>query len=269
MELPPRTAQTVLTLFALLALCVACNAEPPLPIHEHRIVDLTWTIDETTVVWPTSPGFTLEAQHDGVTEAGFYYLSHVLHAPEHGGTHIDAPRHFFEERDTTDMIPLDRLIGPGITIDVRRACRENPDYLVGIDDFKAWEKEHGQMPERAIVLLNTGFGAFWPDRATYMGTAERGPEAVAKLHFPGLDPEAADWLARRRIRAIGLDTPSIDHGPSTEFSAHVGLFEHNIPAFENVAHLDKLPARGFTVIALPAKIGGGSGGPLRIVALLP
>lgn len=249
--------------------CAACATSPNPPIHEREIVDLTWTLDETSIAWPTSPGFHLETQFDGITERGFYYLSHVLHGPEHGGTHIDAPAHFYQGRDTTDAIPPSRLIGPGVKIDVREACASDRDHLVGVADFEAWERTYGAMPEGAIVLLHTGFGAFWPDRARYMGTAELGPDAVKDLHFPGLDPDAVAWLVeRRKIRAIGLDTPSIDHGPSTDFASHVALFEQNVPAFENVAALERLPARGFTVIALPAKIGGGSGGPLRIVALL-
>jgi kynurenine formamidase len=254
-----------------LLLAVGCAAPPsaPVPVHEREIVDLTWTLDEDSIAWPTSPGFTLETQFDGVTDGGWYYLSHMIHGPEHGGTHIDAPRHFFKGSDTTDQIPLTRLIGPGVRIDAREACAEDRDHLISVADFQAWEAEHGPMPEGAIVLLHTGFGAFWPDRERYMGTAELGQQAVPKLHFPGLDPAAVGWLVNeRKIRAIGLDTPSIDHGPSTTFAAHVALFEHNVPAFENVAHLDELPARDFTVIALPAKIGGGSGGPLRIVALL-
>ncbi len=136
-------------------------------------------------------------------------------------------------------------------------------------DFKAWERTNGALPTGAIVLLRTGFGQYWPDRERYMGTAKRGDAGVAELHFPGLDPAAVPWLAERKIAAIGLDTPSIDHGPSTYFKAHVALFDRNIPAFENVANLDRLPLRGFTVIALPMKIGKGSGGPLRIVAAIP
>jgi len=252
----------------LLLACVAC-APSATPIHQREMIDLTWALDETSIAWPTSPGFSLETQFDGVTPGGWYYLSHVFHGPEHGGTHIDAPVHFYQGRDTTDAIPLTRLVGPGVTIDVGQACRADRDHRIGLADFEAWEREHGRMPDGAIVLLHTGFGAFWPDRARYMGTAELGPDAVADLHFPGLDPAAVDWLVgRRKIRAIGLDTPSIDHGPSTDFASHVALFEHNVPAFENVARLEQLPPRGFTVIALPAKIGGGSGGPLRIIALL-
>jgi len=127
----------------------------------------------------------------------------------------------------------------------------------------------GRIPAGAIVLLRTGFGKFYPDRKKYLGTDERGAAAVAKLHFPGLDPQAARWLGQSRsIKAIGLDTASIDRGQSTLFESHRNLFERNIPAFENVANLDQLPVKGFTVVALPMKIKGGSGGPLRIIAML-
>ena len=131
------------------------------------------------------------------------------------------------------------------------------------------EKREGLLVRNAIVLVRTGFGKYWPDRGKYMGTDERGDSAVAKLHFPGLHPEAAHWLVNvRKIKAIGIDTPSIDRGQSKDFKSHVALYEKNTPALENVANLDQLPEKGFTVIALPMKIKGGSGGPVRIVALL-
>lgn len=102
-----------------------------------------------------------------------------------------------------------------------------------------------------------------------MGTAERGAEAVAKLHFPGLSEEGAKWLVQeRKIKLVGIDTPSIDYGQSKYFKAHVVLCEANTPILENVANLDLLPAKGFEVIALPIKIKGGSGGPTRIIALI-
>ena len=119
------------------------------------------------------------------------------------------------------------------------------------------------------MLLRTGFGKHWPNRLKYLGTDEKGPEAVPKLHFPGLHPDAAKWLVENRsIKAIGLDTPSIDFGQSSDFMSHVILYEKNIPAFENVANLDQLPEKDFTIIALPMKIEGGSGGPLRIIAIV-
>jgi kynurenine formamidase len=189
---------------------------------------------------------------------------------EHGGTHIDAPIHFYENRWTLDEIPLDRLVGPAVLVDVASRCAENRDYRVSIADFETWERHHGRIPEASIVLIRTGFGRFWPDRKSYLGTEERGEAAVAKLHFPGLSPDAARWLiAERHIHAVGLDTPSIDYGQSKKFETHQVLFEANVPAFENLARLDELPADGFTVVALPIKIRGGSGGPLRAIAILP
>ncbi len=257
-------------MFALLAvsMTLGCAASTK-PVWEHELVDLTHTFDEHTIYWPTESGFELTTRAKGMTPGGYYYEAHGIATPEHGGTHLDAPIHFYEGGATTDRVPLDRLIAPGIVVDVREVCASDRDHRVGVADLEAWERAHGRVPEGAIVLLHTGFGRYWPDRERYMGTALRGEAGAAALHFPGLDPAAVPWLADRRIAAIGLDTPSIDHGPSTHFEAHVALFALDIPAFENVAHLDRLPAKGFTVIALPMKIGGGSGGPLRIVAAIP
>jgi kynurenine formamidase len=160
-------------------------------------------------------------------------------------------------------------MGSGIVIDVAKQCESNPDYQVTTKDFLAWERQHGRIAAGSILLIRTGFGKFYPDLKKYLGTDERGADAVAKLHFPGVHPDAARWLTTNRlIKAIGLDTASIDYGQSTLFESHQILFDKNIPAFENVANLDKLPLKGFSVIALPMKIKGGSGGPLRIVAIL-
>lgn len=236
---------------------------------EGEVIDLTHPFDEETIYWPTEEGFVLEGGFAGVTEGGYWYEAHVFRAAEHGGTHLDAPVHFAEGKWTADEIPVERLIGPGALIDVSAQAAADRDYQVTAADLQAWEAEHGSLPDGAIVLLRTGFGARWPDRERYMGTALRGAEGVAALHFPGLHPDAASWLVENRaISAIGLDTPSIDYGQSKLFESHRRLFAANVPAFENVAHLDRIPAAtGFTVIALPMKIAGGSGGPLRIVAV--
>jgi len=211
----------------------------------------------------------LEKEHDGQTEKGYYYRSNKFSSPEHGGTHIDAPAHFAKDGKTVDAIPLEQLIGPAVLVDVSRKCLADRDYRIAIDDFRDWEKIHQQIPEHAIVLLRTGFAKYWPDRKSYLGTEERGPEAVAKLHFPGLDPAAAAWLVReRKIHAVGLDTASIDYGQSTGFESHVELMTHDVPAMENLANLERLPPTGVTVVALPMKIAGGSGGPLRVIAII-
>jgi kynurenine formamidase len=222
------------------------------------------------VYWPTEEGFVLERGVAGRTPGGYWYEANRFRAAEHGGTHLDAPVHFAEGRSTVDAIPLERLVGPGVRIDVSAACAADPDHAVTRDEILAFEAAHGRIPDGAVVLLHTGFGARWPDRARYLGTAERGPAAVAKLHFPGLDAEAARWLVEaRRVRAVGLDTASIDPGVSRSFETHRALFERDVPALENLAQLDRLPPRGFDVVALPMKIRGGSGGPLRAIAIVP
>ena len=233
-------------------------------------IDLTYDFSSETIYWPTAEGFKLTTVFKGPTEKGFFYFSNNYMASEHGGTHIDAPNHFAYERKTVDQIPLSQLTGEAIVIDVSEKALKNPDYEVSIEDFTSWEAIHGKIKDGTIVLLRTGFGDFWPDKEKYLGTAERGADAVAKLHFPGLSPDAATWLVEnRKINAIGLDTASIDHGQSQYFRAHQILFEQNIPAFENVANLDKLPPKDAYVIALPMKIKDGSGAPLRIVAIIP
>ena len=150
------------------------------------------------------------------------------------------------------------------------ASAQDPDYRVAPKDITDWEAEHGRIPDGAILLFNTGYARHYPDREKYMGTAARGQEAVADLHFPGIHPATAAFLVGQRdVAAVGLDTPSIDYGQSTDFAAHVTLYRNDIPGLENVASLDGLPPTGATVIALPMKIEGGSGGPVRIVAFVP
>ena len=235
-----------------------------------RVIDLTHPFDEETIYWPNATGFRLTRDFRGVTERGYYYTANSFAAAEHGGTHIDAPIHFFERRQTVDALPLDRLIGEAAVIDVRRQCAQDRDHQIGIESLRAWEEQHGRPLVDVIVILRTGYAEHWPDRAAYLGTAERGEQAVEQLHFPGLDPVAARWLAEHRApKLVGIDTASIDHGPSRRFQSHVTLFEHNIPVLENVANTGALPSAGATVIALPMKIAGGSGGPTRIVAIVP
>ena len=260
-------------LLASLAFLVACSSpEPPGPANawDGEWVDLTHPFAADTLYWPTAPPFELTVESRGTAEGGYWYEAYSFRGAEHGGTHVDAPSHFAEGQPSVDAIPLDRLIGPACVVDVSAAALANPDYQVTTADLAAWEGAHGPLPAGAIVLLRTGYGRFWPDAARYLGTSERGQAAVAKLRFPGLHPDAAQWLVReRRIDAIGIDTPSIDYGQSRLFKAHRVLFAAAVPAFENLANLHRLPATGAQVVALPMKIRGGSGGPLRIVAMLP
>jgi kynurenine formamidase len=234
-------------------------------------IDLSYPFDKNTIYWPTdTQGFYIDTVFYGTTDQEYFYSAFTFCSAEHGGTHLDAPVHFAKGKKSVEQISLDQLIGPVVVIDVSEKAQNDPDYLVTVADFTLWESTYGKLPEDVMVLIRTGHGKFWPDRGKYLGTTLSGPEAVALLHFPGLSPEAASWLTtERNIKAIGLDTPSIDYGQSSGFETHRILFDENIPAFENLANLERLPVKGSWMIALPMAIAGGSGAPLRAVAWTP
>jgi len=257
-----------------------CNKKSPLSqelifpdqiqISKSKFIDLSHVFSDETIYLVTSKEFELDTVFEGETDKGFYYSANNIATAEHGGTHIDAPIHFSKSGQTVDEIPLEKLIGKAIKIDVSLKALNNPDYLISVEDFTNWEKkENIQIPDGSIVLLQTGFSKYYPDKVKYLGTDKRGEDAVKLLHFPGLSAEAAEWLVENRnIHAIGIDSPSIDYGQSQYFKSHVILLSQNIPVFENLTNLDQIPEKEFEIIALPMKIKGGSGGPLRIIAVL-
>lgn len=236
-------------------------------IDETKLVDLTYPFDEKTIYWPTAKGFEWQKESWGKSAGGYWYTAARYAASEHGGTHLDAPIHFGEGKQAADEIPITRLVGPAIVIDITQACASNADYQLSAADITSWEATHSTIPGESIVLVRTGWGKFWGDKKKYLGTDAAGD--VANLHFPGISREAAELLAQRKIEAIGIDTASIDHGQSKDFITHQVLNGANIYGLENVANLERLPAKGATLIALPMKIKGGTGAPARIVALLP
>ena len=235
---------------------------------QSKIVDLTYPFSAETHHWPTAKPFRLEKVAEGRTAGGYWYSSYNYGGSEHVGTHMDAPYHFAEGKWTAEQIPLAQLIGPGVVIDIRRQADKTRDYLLQVADIGNWEKTHGRIPRGAIVLIRSGWGKFWGDRKAYFGTDK--PGSVSDLHFPGLSQNAATFLvSQRQVKAVGIDTPSIDSGPSRDFLAHQVLGEANVAIFENVAALEHVPLRGATIYAIPMKIKGGSGAPLRIFAILP
>lgn len=238
-------------------------------LQHARIIDLTHPFDERTIYWPTAPSsFQLTRLSYGKTEAGYFYAANVFCTPEHGGTHLDAPIHFSESGLTVDQIPVRQLIGPGIVIDVSQRAAADPDYRLSVQDVKLWEAKHGTIQEGAIVLLRTGWGKWWGDRKRYLG--DDTPGDASRLHFPSYGKDAAEFLVKvRRVAILGVDTASIDYGPSRDFIVHQIANGANVPALENIANLEALPEIGAWIIALPMKIANGSGGPLRIVGLIP
>jgi kynurenine formamidase len=260
----------LLAVLVLAGLAVPAAAErPSLDLARARVVDLTHTLDAGTLFWPTETRpFQLERVAFGETPGGFFYASNRFCTPEHGGTHLDAPIHFGEGRRTADAIPIAQLVAPAVVIDAAARAAADADYRLSRADVEAWEAAHGRVPEGAIVLLRTGWSERWPDRLRYLG--DDTPGDASKLHFPAYGADAAELLVReRRVGALGLDTASLDHGPSRDFPVHRIAAAAEVPGLENLTGLGELPPTGAWVIALPSKIGGGSGAPLRAIALLP
>jgi kynurenine formamidase len=234
-----------------------------------RVVDLTWPFDDKTIYWPNSPSaFELKSLSRGVVAGGWFYSSNAFCTPEHGGTHLDAPVHFAEKGRTADAVPPRQLIAAAAVIDVSKPAAADADYRLTEADVRDWEKRHGTIAAGTIVLLRTGWGRRWPDKKTYLG--DDTPGDASHLHFPSYGIEAATLLVKeRRVGALGVDTASIDPGNSKDFPVHRLAGGADVPGLENVAHAEELPETGAWIVALPMKIAGGSGGPLRIVALLP
>lgn len=258
--------------FAVLLLTCGCAGRPrhsrPETIDLTKVVDLSYSFGPDTIYWPTAESFTLERVAYGPTPQGYWYAANNLRMAEHGGTHMDAPIHFAEGKRTADQVPLGSCIGPVAVVDVRSQAAADRDYRLSRDDIAVWEARNGRLPAGAIVVMWSGWGAYWGDKLHYLGTDE--PGDTTHLRFPGFSKEAAQFLVTERdIAAIGVDTASIDYGQSTDFVVHRIINGANKPGFENLANLDRLPARGATLIALPMKIAGGSGGPARVIAVLP
>jgi kynurenine formamidase len=227
------------------------------------VIDLGWPLNAAGPRWPGEnyKPFELHTiatlERDGV-------LSKAFASPEHLGTHLDAPNHFEHGRPSVDQIPPDQLFAPGVVLDVRASATADNDYRVSLADVEAFEQAHGQIPAGAIVLADTGWSKFWglPDRY-------RNQDAMSRMHFPGFSAEAVQFLIeKRQIKAIGLDTMSVDHGLSRDFVVHHVLGKAGRYGLENLAQLNKLPPRGFYLFVAPIKIETGSGGPARVFAIL-
>jgi len=259
----------IVAAIALTVAAAAVLAAQAIDVSRYRIVDLSHGYGPATLYWPTSTSkFTLTREANGPTPGGYFYASNSVSTPEHGGTHLDAPRHFSEKGRTTEQIPLEQLVAPAVVIDVTKECAADRDYRLTREAVLAFEKSHGAIARGTAILLKTGWSRHWPDAKAYLGDAT--PGDASKLSFPSYGTDAARLLVEERgVAALGIDTASIDYGRSTDFQVHRIAAAGNVPGFENLTSLDQLPTRGATVIALPMKIEGGSGGPLRAIALVP
>jgi kynurenine formamidase len=229
---------------------------------EARVIDLSHRLNASV---PTFGGETDAFRYEKLADINKEgYAAGAFRAPEHFGTHLDAPGHFLASKETVDRIDVRRLIAPAAVIDIRSKVKDNPDYRLTSDDIRAWEKG-GRVPSGAAVLLLTGWSDRWADAKRY-----RNADASGTLHFPGFSEEAIEYLIKNaRIVALGIDTLSIDYGPSKDFAGHKLSHSQGIYHIENLASLDRLPARGAVVICAPLAIEGGSGSPVRVIALAP
>ena len=248
--------RTTLAVLGVVALSVFVTAQDRQP----RVIDLGHSIQGTDPSWDGAPAYQRSVV---ATIAKDGYAAGKITIEEHFGTHVDAPAHFSPGGWTVDAIPVDRLYRAGVRIDISKQAAANPDYRLMTADVQAFEKNSGRILEGAVVLIATGWDRYWPDRRRYMN------DKNGVKHFPGLSAEATTLLARdRRVAGIGIDTPSIDYGPSTGFEAHHVSMPLNVYHIENMTHLLDLPATGFQVIVAPINIGGGSGGPARVFAFV-
>ena len=245
------------------------DGTPVLDLASAELIDLTHAWDGSTIYWPTATTrFRLDTLAYGQTEGGYFYAANAFSTPEHGGTHLDAPIHFAEGGQAADALPLERLVGPAVVIDIRVQAEADRDYVLTPADVLAFEQQHGPIAAGSIVLLRTGWSRHWPDAAAYLGSDV--PGDASNLHFPAYGETSARLLIdERHVAALGADVASIDHGASTDFMVHRIANGAGAPGFENLMNLDRLPPTGAWIIALPMKIAGGSGGPLRAIAAVP
>ncbi|XP_023345492.1 uncharacterized protein LOC111714553 [Eurytemora carolleeae] len=239
----------------------------------NSMIDLTHPVDENTISWPVATKFTAKQVYKNITDGGYWYENRDISSSEHSGTHLDAPTHL---RDTqggwsTGDIPLDRLFGTAVKIDISNQSREDIDYRMSVEDILNWEKEHGTIPENSILIVHTGRGNLYTNRVKYLGypAGLNLPENDTEhLHFPGIGEQAARLLVSRQVKGVGIDTPSLDYGQSKDYIAHRILLGANIWGLENAARTDELPETGFQVYNFVLKLSGGSGGPTRALAIL-
>lgn len=232
-------------------------------IHLRTVVDLTHTLNASTPTYEESKQPVYRVNTVATFEKN-HYLARDICLPEHFGTHLDAPAHFSKGGWTVDQIPTERLMARLVVLDVAAKVKSNSDYQLSAADISSWEKVHGQIPAKAVVVLRTGWESRWDSAKDY-----RNPDEKGILHFPGFGLDAAKLLVEgRKVYGLGIDTLSIDYGPSPDFPVHQYSLAHGLYHLENVANLENVPANRALVIVAPMKLGGGSGSPVRILAIV-
>lgn len=232
-----------------------------------RYIDLSYEVDANIPYWPSLGPYQMDVLNNGTTEGGYWFQLERISTSTHYGTHLDAPCHFSKGRWSVEQIPLDRLISTGVMVDVSEKALKDSDYQVTVEDLQEWEKRHGELPHGCILLIRTGWSKHWPNKSLYTGTDTND---TTKLHFPGVSPQAAEWIAmHRNISGLGIEALSIDRGQERNLTSHRILAARNVYNLENVADMSELSYNGFMLHVMPAKLKGASGAPCRIIASIP
>lgn len=231
-----------------------------------RIVDLSYKQNRDSITWPGNPSYNFTQLFRGYSKTyKIWFEANHFAMPEHMGTHIDAPVHKVQGMWKTDQIPMGKLYGAGVIINVKSKAATNPDYRVTVEDLLMWEEKYGEMPRRAVAIMNSGWSSKYPNKTLVFGTPE--PSNTSSLHFPSWHEDAVTWVInKRQINAVGVDTPSTDYGMSSTFPCHILLGKNSVVGIENVANLDNVPESGSTIYIPVLKIANGSGGPARVFA---
>jgi kynurenine formamidase len=230
------------------------------PTGFHAVVDLTHSIDAQALAYEPAayPVKTVVSIEQGE------YLARNRPSSRHFGTRMDAPANFARGLWTVDQIPTERLIAPLVVLDVSANIKNHPDYEISVEDVAQWEQAHGQIPLGSVIMARTGWDSRWDSVRDYRNADYRGT-----MHYPGYSQDAAKFLVEgRSALGIGIDTLSIDHGPSKDFPVRQYTLSHSVYQLENVANLDRVPASGGMVVAAPTKLESGSSSPVRILALV-
>lgn len=227
-----------------------------------RVLDLAYAINDRLVPWPGDTRWFEVKTNASVERDGYFTRSFWM--LEHYGTHLDAPIHFPPGTTPLEQIPVRQLFGPAAVLDVREEGAANADYRLSGGRVEEWERQHGAIPEGAIVLLRTGWASRWPDVKFY-----RNPDHFGRMHFPGFSVESVEKLIERKVSGIGCDTMSVDCGASLDFGVHRLALGAGLYHLENLSDLSELPEKGAFLVVAPIKLEGGSGGPVRVFALLP
>ncbi|CAL1527164.1 unnamed protein product [Lymnaea stagnalis] len=234
---------------------------------ELSIIDMSHPLSGATVYWPGQPNYNRTVLQRVAIGDDVWIEVGAYSSGEHGGTHVDAPRHFFPNGLDLKDLPLERTIADGVVIDVKAESARNSDYALTVEKLQEWELSNGRIPPKAAVVVNNGWTVRWPDPSAFLGSNDL--SNYTTFHFPIVSIDAARWLLEKRdIKILGSDVPAPDGPRDNTFPVHRLLLAQNVIILENVMIPDELPARGFRVHAAPMRVQGGTGVQTRIYAIL-